>query len=219
MHIRERNKTGEYLVVDSLEALLGVVQGDVLELHVWNAVVDDIERPDRVVFDLDPAPDVPWSSVVAAAFVLRDRLAARGLRAFPRLTGGKGLHVVVPLVPSAGWDVVYEFSRTLAASIVRAEPGRFTTRFAKEGRAGKILVDYKRNHRAATTVASYSVRANPDGAVVTPVAWTELPGLRGPDAFTVMNLRERLGSLRRDPWDGFWSCRQTLSSRVSSRKN
>src|SRR5262249_6632245 len=148
-----------YAMVDGLPALLGLVQISALELHVWGARAENLEQPDVIVFDLDPAPDVAWSVVGDAAFLSNERLEAGGQHPFVRLTGGKGLHVVVPVVPGPRWPSVKKFAHTLVTEIVRAEPERFTPSLAKNQRAGKIFIDYLRNDREATAIASYSPRA------------------------------------------------------------
>jgi bifunctional non-homologous end joining protein LigD len=218
VHIPEQKKVGEYLVVESAESLVALVQGDVLEIHVWNTTIDHVEQPDQLVFDLDPAPDVGWPRLVEAAELLRERLLAIGLESWPRLTGGKGIHVVVPFVPELGWEIVYSVARIVAESMVRDEPAVFTTAFSKAMRSGKILVDYKRNHRAATAIASYSARARPTGTVATPVSWKELGQLHEPPAFTVKSLCSRLRRRKRDPWEGFSTTRQRLSN-IALRKS
>lgn len=208
--IQEQKKVGEYLVIDSLEGLLSIVQGDILELHLWNSSEDDLEHPDRIVFDLDPGAGVEWTEVVGAARLLRKALADLELECWPKLSGGKGLHIVLPFEPEVSWDEAYEFSRVVAESLAKSNEARFTVDFARGRRTGKLLIDYKRNHRAAVAVAPYSTRARPNGPLAVPVSWTELkPSLR-PDHYTVANIRDRLSRLRRDPWEAYWSCRQSL---------
>ena len=207
VQIQEQKKLGEYLVVDSAEGLVALVQGDIVELHVWNATVDRMEQPDRIVFDLDPGEDVTWPRVLDAARLLRTALEKLGLECWPKLTGGKGLHIVLPFLAEHGWPEVYAFSRAVAESIVREQPESLTLDFAKAGRRAKILVDYKRNHRAAVAVAAYSTRANPTAALSVPVAWSELKPSLLPQAFNVHNVR---GRLNQDPWRDYWHCKQRL---------
>jgi bifunctional non-homologous end joining protein LigD len=208
--IVEKKKVGEYLVVDSLPALIGLVQIGVLEIHTWNSVVDRLERPDRVVFDLDPAPDVPWARVVEAARVLRDRLQALRLESFVKTTGGKGLHVVVPLHRGTTWDDGAAFARAVADRLVAEEPRRYVATMAKSARGGKIFIDYLRNVRGATSVAAYSTRARPHAPISTPLHWDELsPRLRS-DHYTIATLPRRLAGLRADPWARYRTVRQAL---------
>jgi bifunctional non-homologous end joining protein LigD len=184
----------------------------VLEIHTWNTLVDDVERPNRIVIDLDPGEEIEWARVVEGARVVRRALAALDLESFPKTTGGRGLHVVVPLVPQADWSACLEFSRGLSEAIERTDPDTYTTRFAKAGRGRKILIDYLRNNRTNTSIAAYSTRARPGGPISVPVTWEELrPGLR-PHSFTLRTVPARLARLRRDPWLGYHSCRQKLTA-------
>jgi bifunctional non-homologous end joining protein LigD len=213
VRIPEKAKVGEYLVVDTEEALLSVVQMDVLELHTWNSTADRVEEPDRIVLDLDPGPEVPFAEVVLAARLARDALRAIGLAAFLKTTGGAGLHVVAPIVP-APWQECLGVARALATALSRHDPRRFTTSFARAGRERKILVDYLRNNRTNTSVAAFSTRARPGAPVSVPIAWEELsPGLR-PDRYTIRSVPRRLRSLRADPWRGYDAARRPLARDV-----
>jgi bifunctional non-homologous end joining protein LigD len=212
--IREKTKTGEYLVVDDLPALLSVVQMDVLELHTWNATADQLEEPDRVVLDLDPGPEVVWREVVAAARLVRSALAALRLDAFVKSTGGRGLHVVVPIAPVRPWTECLAFSRGIAEVIARHAPQAFTTAFAKKGRERKILIDYLRNNRTNTSVAAFSTRATPGATVSVPLAWDELDPASPPDRFTIRTVPRRLAALRHDPWAGYAEARRPLDLAV-----
>lgn len=211
VQIQEQKKLGEYLVVDSAAGLVALVQGDILEIHVWNATVTALEKPDRLVFDLDPGAAVGWREVVAAARLLRDELAAYELDSWVKLTGGKGLHVVVPFRAEHAWSEVFAFSRRVAEALVRKDAAAFTVEYGKAGRERKILVDYKRNHRAAVAVAAYSARARVNAPVSAPVSWAELQSSSESDAVTLRNVRERLERRRSDPWKDLWRSRQRLS--------
>jgi bifunctional non-homologous end joining protein LigD len=208
--IQEKRKVGEYLVVDSLASLIGLVQIGILEIHTWNSVVARLEEPDRVVFDLDPGPGVEWAQVIECARLIRDGLEALKLASFVKTTGGKGLHVVAPIAPGPSWDETAEFSRVLAESTVRANPRRYVARMAKSERRGKIFIDYLRNVRGATSVAAYSTRAKPEATVSVPLAWDELSPRITSGHFTLANLRTRLHGLRADPWAAYWTTRQKL---------
>src|SRR5438067_3578320 len=142
VRIREKTKVGEYLIADSLPALVGLAQMDILEIHTWNSRFARLEQPDRVVIDLDPGKDVTWAGVIEAARVVRKLLGVLDLESFVKTTGGRGLHVVVPLTPSADWTECLEFARALAMALVRRDAHRFTERFAKAARQDKILIDY-----------------------------------------------------------------------------
>jgi bifunctional non-homologous end joining protein LigD len=214
--IREKTKVGDYLVVDTLPALISLVQIGILEIHTWNSVVDRLEQPDRVVFDLDPAPDVPWPRVVAAARLVRKRLEALGLESFVKTTGGKGLHVVVPLASGVTWEQGADFSRAVAESLAREDPRGFIAQMSKAARTGKIFIDYFRNARGATSVAAYSTRAKPEAPVSVPLEWDELSPRLKSDHYTVANLPRRLAGLRKDPWARYWTVRQELPAELTA---
>lgn len=209
--IEEKNGPAEYVCVRNVEGLLALVQMSVLEIHPWGALRDNVERPDRLTFDLDPGPDVPWPRVVKAAFATRDLLNDHDLESFVKTTGGKGLHVVVPLAPRrADWDEAKRVCKHLAGLLVDQSPQLYTINMAKAARPGKIFVDYLRNDRDATAVAAYSTRARPGATVSTPLAWDELSASLRSDHFNVANLPARLMSLKRDPWDKIDKIEQTL---------
>jgi bifunctional non-homologous end joining protein LigD len=210
VRIREKTKVGEYLVADSIEALVGLVQMGVLEVHTWNSRCARIEQPDRIVIDIDPGQDVQWPAVVGAARLVREVLYALDLDSFVKTTGGRGLHVVVPLVPKADWTECLEFARAVAETLVRRDPAQFTTRFAKAGREGMILVDYLRNNRTNTSIAAFSTRARPNAPVSVPLTWSELSASKVPDRFTLQTVPGRLARLRTDPWKGYGSIRQKM---------
>ena len=172
-------KTVVYPVVDTPEALLAMVQNGSVEFHVWGSRVGAIEAPDILVFDLDPAPDVPWSRVREAARTLRDELEDRGLESFLRTSGGKGLHVVVPFTPRRHWPFVGAFAREVVEALVAREPARYTATMSKAKRGGKVFVDHFRNGRGATSVTCYSLRARPGAPVAMPIGWDELGRTRG----------------------------------------
>jgi bifunctional non-homologous end joining protein LigD len=163
-----------------------------------------------LIFDLDPGEDVAWNAVIAAAREVRDRLESHGLKSFVKTSGGKGLHVVVPVESSAGWTEAKSFTASFARTMAADQPDRYVATAAKRARRGRIFVDYLRNDRGSTAVAAYSTRALPQASVSTPLAWDELSeGLRS-DHFTVGNVRHRLAFLKRDPWHGFFKVRQRI---------
>jgi bifunctional non-homologous end joining protein LigD len=210
VRIREKTKIGEYLIVDDLPGLIGLAQMDVLEIHTWNSGCADVEHPNRVVIDLDPGSKVEWKRVVEAARIVRELLGAMDLETFVKTTGGRGLHVVMPIRPAADWSQCLEFARALAAALVRRQPSLFTSTFAKAGRDDKILVDYLRNNRTNTSIAAYSTRARPNAPVSVPLAWTELTPRRGPERWTITTVPERLKKLKADPWSAYWRSRQRI---------
>ncbi|MEO8053732.1 MAG: non-homologous end-joining DNA ligase [Acidobacteriota bacterium] len=209
--IRERTKTAEYLVVDDAPALVALVQAGVLEFHTWNSRASAIERPDRVVFDLDPGPDVTWERVARAARLVKEILERSRLRSFVKTTGGKGLHVVVPLAPVEGWEAALAFARAVAGEIEAQEPAAFTTEMSKAKRRGKILLDVMRNARGATSVAAFSTRARPGAPVSLPLDWDALDA---PSTLTAPGVLERLPARRSDPWAGYALERQPLPAAV-----
>ncbi len=210
VRIQEKTKVGEYLVADTADALVGLAQMGVLEIHTWNSRVERVEQPDRLVLDIDPGEKATWTQVVEAARLIRRLLQRADLDSFPKTTGGRGLHVVVPLTPSADWQGCLAFARALAMEMERRDPDRYTTAFAKAGRERKLLVDYLRNNRTNTSVAAFSTRARPGAAVSTPLRWTELKASLDPAAFTMETIGKRLSRLREDAWKDYWQCRQRL---------
>lgn len=203
--VRRVHSSGEdWLAVDNLAGLIALVQMGVLELHPWGATVDDLERPDRVVFDLDPDEGVPWAQVVAGAREIRADLEALGLRSFVKTTGGKGLHVVLPIEPAADWEVVKTFAHDVAARLAVKQPECYTTNPLKEARSGRIFLDHLRNSRGATAVAPYSTRARPGAPVATPLAWEALSDDPAATRRTAADLPKG------DPWTGFFAVRQRL---------
>ena len=207
--------TREYAHVRNVADLVGLVQVGVLEIHVWGCRIDAVERPDLMVIDLDPGPEVPWSTTCATALALRDRLHALDLAAFVRTTGGKGLHVVVPLTRRHGWDEVKAFARALCARHAAGQDHLVTTA-SKAKRHGRIYLDSLRNGRGATAIASFSTRARPKAPVAVPVRWDELDAKLRSDRYRVYNLRRRLAALPTDPWAGFAAEARTIT--VAMRK-
>jgi bifunctional non-homologous end joining protein LigD len=199
------------IAVDSLQGLTGLVQGAALEIHTWQSTLDDLEHPDQAVFDLDPGEGVGWPEMIAAAREVRQRLERCGLAAFVKTSGGKGLHVVTPLMPHAGWDAVKRFAAGIAKAMAADAPDRFVATITKSKRSGRILVDYLRNGRNNTAIAPYATRARPGAPVSMPVAWDELgPGI-GPAQFTVANAPARLDATP-DPWADFRAAAVPLES-------
>jgi bifunctional non-homologous end joining protein LigD len=190
-----------FLVIDGLDGLTALVQSGVLEVHPWGALVKTLETPDQMIFDLDPGAGIDWKEMVAAAREVRARLEAAGLKAFVKTSGGKGLHVVAPLAPKAGWDQVKDFAHALAEAMAQDAPDHIVAQAAKAKRDDRIFVDYLRNARGATAVAPYSTRARPGAGVATPVTWDELDGLGRANVFTVENIAKRLKAA--DPWAEF----------------
>jgi len=217
VRIKEKTKRGEYLIADDISGIVGLAQMGVLEIHTWNSVFEDVERPNRLVFDLDPGDDVEWPAVVRGARMVRDALTALKLESFVKTTGGRGLHVVVPLTPHADWKQCLDFSRALSEQFELAQPELYTTAFAKAGRSRKILIDYLRNNRTNTSIAAYSTRAREGAPVSVPLTWEELRVSTDPNSFSVVTVPKRLAKLKADPWVGYWTCRQKLTAQLLNR--
>ncbi|HEU4582990.1 MAG TPA: DNA ligase D [Polyangiaceae bacterium] len=198
------------LMVRDVEGLLGLVQMGALEIHTWGCRADSLEFPDQLVFDLDPDEGLAWQRVVEAAQALRERLEARGLTAFLKWTGGKGLHLVTPIEPRTPWDQAKAFSKRVADALVKEEPARYIATMTKQKRKGKIFIDYFRNGQGATAVCAYSTRARPGAPVALPLAWEELNQRLKPGAFNVQNLAQYLAQRERDPWAEFDDARVAL---------
>jgi bifunctional non-homologous end joining protein LigD len=181
----------------------------VVEIHTWNSTADDVERPNRLIWDLDPGPDVTWTQVVTAAKLVRDVLATLKLESWVKTTGGRGLHVVVPLRPHRNVAACLDFSRAVADAIEAANSRLYTTTFAKAGRESKILIDYLRNNRTNTSVCAFSPRARPGAMVSMPLAWSQLRD--APDRWTMLSVPRRLARVSRDPWEHYWSSTQEIS--------
>lgn len=201
-----------YLYPRDEAGVIELVQFGAVEFHPWGSHVDTPDIADRVVFDLDPGDDVDWKRVVSAARMVRGFLDELGLVSFVRTTGGKGLHVVVPLNPGAGWDTVKTFARGFAEAMAALHPLEFVATSTKRFRRGKIYVDYLRNGRGATAVASYSLRSRPGAPVAVPLRWEELGRVRSGNAFDLRSVPKRLARLTKDPWDGLDKVRQNLDS-------
>jgi len=208
----------EVLSVSDLPGVIALVQSGVLELHVWGSTLADLERPDRLIFDFDPGEGVEWPRVIDGALALRERLKTMKLESFVKTTGGKGLHVVVPLKPHAPWKEALAFTRSVAEAMAQDEPDRYTTTSIKDERQGRIFIDYLRNNREASAVAPYSTRSRPGAPVATPIAWEELTPALKPNGFTVDNFKQRLASLTQDPWAEIAKVDQVLPEMKRSKR-
>jgi bifunctional non-homologous end joining protein LigD len=217
IEIEEDEGRDTYMLAESREALIGLVQMGVLEVHTWGSTKDRLEHPDRLTFDLDPDPSVPWMQVIEAAHLTKTLLSELGLVSFLKTTGGKGLHIVTPIQRTCGWDEAKTFAKLVADHLVATIPQRFTSNMAKRARKGKIFIDYLRNARGATAIAAYSTRAKPGAPVSVPIAWEELSEDLPSDYFTVMNVPDRLKRLRRDPWEAYHRSTRRVTADMSRR--
>jgi bifunctional non-homologous end joining protein LigD len=208
VQIQELTKVGDYMVVDDRPALIALSQRNILEFHTWNTTTGDVERPNRIVLDLDPGPEVPWRHMVEGAQLLRGLLQGLKLESWLKTTGGKGLHVVIPIRAEHDWSVCLEFAKAIAVSLVEHDPSRYTTNFAKRGRERQILIDYLRNNRTNTSVSAYSLRSRQGAPVSTPLHWDELTARTQPQRWTVRTVPRRLHDA--DPWVLYFRKRQRL---------
>ena len=210
IHTQKLRDTEPYLYIRDRDGLLALVQMGVLEIHQWGSHVKTWDRPDMIVFDFDPDEGLGFARVKEAAATMRERLQKLGLKSFLKTTGGKGLHVVVPITPEHDWDMVKDWARAMAELMAADAPEKYTTNIRKAARGGRIFIDYLRNGETATAVAPYSTRARPHAPVSVPLDWKELPRLKAGNLFTIATVPARLKKLKRDPWKDFFSTRQTL---------
>ena len=210
--------TPEYhLVIDDEAGLIALVQMGVLEIHAWGSQAKRIENPDRLIFDLDPDPSVEWPEVVRAAREVRQVLEELGLTSFLKTTGGKGLHIVVPVQPRLDWDEAKAFCQAVADFVVRAAPDRYIASMSKAARKGKVFVDYLRNARGATAIAAYSTRSRPGATASVPIAWDELSFRLRSDQFTIAKVPARLAKLKKDPWTEMATTKQSITKAMRKR--
>jgi bifunctional non-homologous end joining protein LigD len=210
IRIKEKEGSDVYLYIEDVRGLIACVQMGALELHIWGSHNQTLAKPDRIVFDLDPDEDMPFGEVAAAARDMRQRLAAIGLKTFPMVTGGKGIHVVAPLAPRHGWDDVKAFCEAIARTMAEEEPRRYLAVATKAKRAGRIFIDWLRNGRGATAICPFSTRAKRGAPVAWPVSWTQLSRLDSARPATVENASELLRKRRSDPWAGYFDVDQAL---------
>jgi bifunctional non-homologous end joining protein LigD len=206
--ISEADGDEPHTYIEDVHGLMQLVQMGVLEIHTWGSHVDDLEHPDQLTFDLDPDEGLAWTRVIEAARSIKARLTKLGLHSFLKTTGGKGLHLVVPIVPRADWDAIKQFCKNFADEMVREQPERYLAKVSKRERKGKILIDYLRNGRGATAACAYTTRARPGAPVAAPLAWDELTENLRPDQFNTRNLPTRLSEA--DPWADFEDRRSQL---------
>ena len=190
--------------------LIALSQMGVLEIHPWGSTIDRVEKPDILIFDLDPAEDVEWVDVVNAAFDVKKPLAQLKLKCFLKTTGGKGLHVCVPIKAEYTWEDIKNFTRVFVECMVANNPDKYVATMTKKLRKGKIFIDYLRNQRGATAVAPYSTRARIHAPVSVPIDWKELTHNRMDTYFDIFSLPKRLAKMKVDPWKDFYIVKQSL---------
>lgn len=214
VELSDEKERAAFIAITEPRGYLGLPQFGAMEFHLWGCRIDDPEHPDRIVLDLDPDESLPWARVCDGAEILRERLQAMGLNPFLRTTGGKGLHLVLALKPRHDWPTVKGFAEAVARAAAADHPTLFTAVSGKERRRGKIFIDYIRNARGASAVASYSLRARPNFPVATPIAWEELRRLSGGDAFDRLTVVRRLETLAADPWEELVSSSSELTAKM-----
>jgi len=208
----------EYFYVDDLAGIIGAVQMNTLEFHIWGSHIEQVERPDRIVFDLDPDIGLNFEDVRRAAFDMRDRLKQIGLTTFPMLSGGKGFHVVAPLTRRAEWPEVKAFCKGFADLLGLEAPERYVSNMAKAKRKGRIFVDYLRNERGSTAICPYSTRSRERAPVAAPITWEEAKTVGGANVFTVQNMAERMRKVG-DPWPDYFKVRQSITKALMKAVN
>lgn len=206
----------DYILLDDEKGLVAAAQMGMLEVHLWGARADRLDRPDRLVMDLDPGPGVSFDALKASAREVRDLLAAAGLESFCLLTGGKGIHVVSPLERRQDWDTLGDVTKGLARRLAEAAPHRYVATASKSKREGRIFIDWLRNRRGATAIAPFSLRARQGATLATPIAWDELSRIRSGGQYSLANIRQRLSRLSGDPWAGYDELRQSINREVRS---
>lgn len=205
------------MLINNLEALIGAVQMSTIELHTWNAVSKDLEHPDRFILDLDPDPVLPWKSMVEATQLTLTVLDELGLKSFLKTSGGKGIHLVVPLTPKADWEAVKDFSHAIVKHIAKLLPDRFSAVSGPKNRVGKIFIDYLRNGLGATTICAYAPRTREGLPVSVPIFREEIKEIKGANLWTINNVHERLAELDSDPWADMAKTRQTITAQMRKR--
>jgi len=208
--IKEKAAIKDYIYIKNQAGLMGLVQMSVLEIHPWGSKVSQLEYPDMITIDLDPAPDVTWKQVVLTAKRIRMHLNEFKLKSFVKSTGGKGLHIVIPILPEYHWAEVKNFTHVFVSFIATQYPNEYVTQMSKSKRGGKIFIDYLRNVRGATAVAAYSTRARENASVAVPLAWDELSNHAKDTTFNIKTVLKRLEKLKKDPWHDFFKLKQSL---------
>jgi len=214
VEIQEQHKRSLYPMIAKAEDVIRLIQVSTVEFHTWPARRDRLDRPDRLVFDLDPGTAVTFGRVVQAAKHVRDRIREDGLVSFVRTTGSRGLHVVAPLERRGTWEQLRHYAEKVARELTAIYPHDYVASSSKRMREGKVFIDFLRNLRGATSIASYSPRARPIPSVATPVHWDELDSLPSSDCYTITSVIRRVAELERDPWSSFHAVRQSIAKRM-----
>jgi bifunctional non-homologous end joining protein LigD len=210
---KKTGKIEDYLTIDSAEGLVGLAQMGVLEIHPWGSTNGSLEKPDRIVFDMDPDEAIDWKTLTATAREFRSRLEELGLESFLKTTGGKGLHVVVPIRPENEWPAVKQFAHDIVLGMERKKPSLYVTKMTKSLRKNRIYLDYLRNDRGSTAIAPYSPRARSGAPVALPLNWNDLQATTRP-LFHVMDFDSWKKRLTKDPWAEMGKVKQRLTAKA-----
>lgn len=214
----DKEVTGQpVMLINNAEALIGAVQMSTVELHTWNATTVDLEKPDRFVLDLDPDPALPWKSMVEATALTLTVLDELGLKAFLKTSGGKGIHLVVPLTRKLGWDEVKDFSHAIVSHMAKLLPDRFSAVSGPKNRVGKIFIDYLRNGLGATTICTYAARTREGLPVSVPLFREEVAEIKGGNQWNIRNVHERLAEVGDEPWADMKKTRQSITAEMRKR--
>ncbi|MBP5954401.1 DNA ligase D [Pseudomonas anatoliensis] len=214
----DKDITGQpVMLINNAEALIGAVQMSTVELHTWNATTVDLDKPDRFVLDLDPDPALPWKSMVEATALTLTVLDELGLKAFLKTSGGKGIHLVVPLTRKLGWDEVKDFSHAIVSHMAKLLPDRFSAVSGPKNRVGKIFIDYLRNGLGATTICTYAARTREGLPVSVPLFREEVAEIKGGNQWNIHNVHERLAEVGDEPWAGMKKTRQSITAEMRKR--
>lgn len=211
IHVKGRHE--DYLMIKDVEGLITLAQWGVIELHPWGCLADKPDLPDRMIFDLDPDPDLPFSKVMEGTIEIRERMQELGLESFVKTTGGKGLHVVIPMTRSYGWDTIKTFARAIAESMQHDNPKLYISKASKVARKGKIFVDYLRNDLTSTSIAAFSARAREGAPVAMTMAWEDLKPSLKPKNFNIKTVPAYLKKRKDDPWEEFFRIKQKISAK------
>ncbi|MEZ0316025.1 MAG: DNA ligase D [Methylophilaceae bacterium] len=210
------HENGDYLIANKLPAVIGLVQFGVIELHTWGSTSKNLHKPDRIIFDLDPGPEVPWAKVIEGAHLVKFLLDELGLISFLKTTGGKGLHIVIPIKPEFEFPVIKALAKSIAVHLSKTVPSHFVAVMTKTKRKNKIFLDYLRNGEEATAVAAYSVRARPGAPISIPILWDELKEDLRSDLYNILNIKSRLLGLDEDPWHAYATTKQSITKEIIS---
>ncbi len=214
----DKEVTGQpVMLINNAEALIGAVQMSTVELHTWNATTVDLDKPDRFVLDLDPDPALPWKSMVEATALTLTVLDELGLKAFLKTSGGKGIHLVVPLTRKHGWDEVKDFSHAIVSHMANLLPERFSAVSGTKNRVGRIFIDYLRNGLGATTICAYAARTREGLPVSVPLFREEVAQIKGGNQWNISNVHERLNEVGDAPWADMKKTRQSITAEMRKR--